>query len=157
MIAQNQEYMADQEIVEFFNKTSTSRSACDARAQELVGGDVRPVAVQGSCSYTVYAGPSQEFVVQFRPKSLELNSTMICAIKMAYGDLVPSVNSHDPIGEDDIDGKEPLCAYVFSRMNGVSHLDFILAHDLPENSPEFCKWRENLISDIARYVQYRLP
>lgn len=109
MIARNQEYTTDQEIVEFFKKTSTTRSACGARAQELVGGNVTPVAVQGSCSYTVYAGPSQEFVVQFRPKSLELKPKMTSIIHMVYRDfdrnLVPSVKGYDPIGEDDMIGK----------------------------------------------------
>jgi hypothetical protein len=32
----------------------------------LPGGDVVPVAVQGVCTCTVYAGDNAEFVVQFR-------------------------------------------------------------------------------------------
>jgi hypothetical protein len=38
---------------------------------------------------------------------------------------------------------------VMSRVKGISHLDFILAHNFPEGSLEYCTWRENLISDIA--------
>lgn len=151
-----QEYSVDEEIRCFFRKTSATRSSCDARAQELVGGTVTPITVQGVCSYTVYAGPNHEFVVQFRLKCLGLNtelSTLACNI---YGSLVPSASFHGQIGADDIDGKEPLSVYVMNRVKGVSHLDFILAHNYPENSPEYCMWRENLISDIARYAWCRL-
>lgn len=42
----NQEYSVDQEIIDFFKKTSATRSACDERAKELVGGTPTPVAVQ---------------------------------------------------------------------------------------------------------------
>lgn len=145
-------YSVDQEIVNFFQKTSTDRSSCDDRAQSLVGGTVTPVAVQGVCSYSVYAGPSHEYVVQFRLRSLGLKPEIGNIASNIYGSLVPSVSSHGQIGEDQVDGKEPLLFYVMSRVKGISHLDLILEHSLPENSPEFCTWRENLIFDIARYA-----
>lgn len=74
MSSENQEYSVDQEIIDFFQKTSTDRSSCDDRAQKLVGGTVTPVAVQGVCSYSVYAGPNHEYVVQFRLRSLGLKT-----------------------------------------------------------------------------------
>lgn len=55
MSATPQEYSDDEEIDHFFQETSTTRSACDTQAQELVGGAISPVAVQGVCSYSVYA------------------------------------------------------------------------------------------------------
>ena len=41
-----------------------------------------------------------------------------------------------------------------NRMAGISHLDFVLAHngDVPENSLEFSRWRQNLVADNAKYV-----
>ncbi|OQE28130.1 hypothetical protein PENFLA_c005G08840 [Penicillium flavigenum] len=57
-----QEYSVDEEILYFFRKTSATQSSCDDYAQELVGGSVVPVTVQGVCSYTVYAGPNHEFL-----------------------------------------------------------------------------------------------
>lgn len=144
-----EEYSVDQEIADFFNKTSATRSACDARATELVGGSVTPVAVQGVCSYSVYAGPNHDFVVQFRLKSLELRAETARLAREVYGSLAPQVSFNGQIGED-IDGKEPLYVYVMSRVRGTSHLDFILAHGLPQNSPENFPWRKNLIADVAR-------
>ena len=63
----------EQEIIDFFKQTPATRSQCDALAKQLVGGNVVPVAVQGVCSDTVYAGPNEVVVVQFRLKSLSLN------------------------------------------------------------------------------------
>lgn len=147
----NQEYSVDQEIAYFFEKTSATRSACNTRAKELVGGNVTPVAVQGVCSYSVYAGPNDDFVVQFRLKSLELRMETANLARDIYGSLIPQVSFKGQIGED-IDGKEPLYVYVMSRVQGISHLDFILAHSLPDNSPENFTWRKNLIADVARYA-----
>ncbi|KAL2387412.1 hypothetical protein RJ035_004316 [Blastomyces gilchristii] len=44
-----------------------------SRVKEHLGGDI-PVAVQGVCSYTVYAGPKSDFVAQFRLKFLQLTN-----------------------------------------------------------------------------------
>lgn len=66
-------YSVDQELADFFQQTTATRSACYSFARAHVGGDVVPVAVQGVCSYTVYAGDNTEFVVQFRLASLQLS------------------------------------------------------------------------------------
>lgn len=144
-------YSVDDEITQFFQKTSTSRSECDARAKELVGGNVNPVVVQGVCSYSVYAGPKDEFVVQFRLKSLELRAETADLARDIYGPLVPTTTFKGQIGEN-VETKEPLYIYVMSRVQGVSHLDFILSHNVPENAPEWFAWRKNLIVDVARYI-----
>ena len=150
MSLSNQEYSVNQEIADFFGKTSATRSACDARAKELVGGNVTPVAVQGACSYSVYAGPGDDFVVQFRLSSLKLSTETTSLSRKIYGSLVPQVLFKGQIGEF-ADDKEPLYIYVMSRVQGVSHLDFILARNQPDNSPENLSWRKTLIADIARY------
>ncbi|KAF2460064.1 hypothetical protein BDY21DRAFT_384471 [Lineolata rhizophorae] len=150
MSSGNQEYCVDQEITDFFKKTSAARSACDERAKELVGGKPTPVAVQGVCSYSVYAGPSDDSVVQFRLKSLQLRTETARLTRYIYGSLVPHVSFEGQIGEE-IEGKEPLYIYVMSRVRGISHLDFILAHDFPQNSPENFAWRKNLIADVTRF------
>ena len=146
-------YEVEQEIVAFFEKTTTTRSACDKYASEHLGGNITPVAVQGVCSYTVYAGPNAESVVQYRLKSLALNMEIMDLVNAIYGTLAPQISFEGQIGEDH-QSKEPLYIYVMNRMAGVSHLDFILAHnsDVPENSPEFSCWRQNLVADNAKYV-----
>ncbi|KAK4199267.1 hypothetical protein QBC40DRAFT_203108 [Triangularia verruculosa] len=147
-----EEYSLNQEIVQFFLKTSAVRSECDALAVSLVGGVATPVAVQGVCSYTVYAGPSDEFVVQFRLKSLQLPLETAALAKTIFGEFAPDVAFKGQIGDDSgTDGKEPLYVYVMTRMRGISQLDFILAHSEPENSPEWFQWRNNFITDLARF------
>ncbi|KAJ8126099.1 hypothetical protein O1611_g7539 [Lasiodiplodia mahajangana] len=152
MASNNQEYSVDSEIVHFFGQTSATRSECDALAKQLVGGNVVPVAVQGVCSYTVYAGQNSEFVAQFRLESLSLNLETTTLARKVYGSLTPEVSFHGQIGEEaDANGKEPLYVYIMTRIPGISHLDFILSHNVPENSPEWFTWRKSLLTDMARF------
>ncbi|KAI0186564.1 hypothetical protein EV127DRAFT_394769 [Xylaria flabelliformis] len=152
MASNNQEYSVDLEIVNFFGQTSATRSECDASAKQLVGGDVVPVAVQGVCSYTVYAGQNQEFVVQFRLKSLDMNLETVALARKIYGSLAPEVSFHGQLGgETDANGKEPVYIYVMTRIPGISHLDFILSRNVPQNSPEWFTWRNSLLTDMARF------
>ncbi|KAI0100324.1 hypothetical protein GGR51DRAFT_575408 [Nemania sp. FL0031] len=152
MASSNQEYSVDLEIVRFFGQTSATQSECDDLAKQLVGGNVVPVAVQGVCSYTVYAGQKQEFVVQFRLKSLALDLETVTLARKIYGSLAPEVSFHGQLGgETGANGKEPLCVYVMTRILGISHLDFILSHNVPENSPEWFLWRSSLLTDMARF------
>lgn len=111
--------------MEFFTRTSATREACDIKATELARGKVIPVTVQSNCSYSVYAGPELEFVVQFRLKSLILKSEITTLAREIYGFLAPNVSFHGQQGDD---GREPLFVYVMSRIQGISHLDFVLAN-----------------------------
>jgi hypothetical protein len=142
------EYSLDVAIAEFFSQTSASREAFDTKAKDLVGGKVVPVTVQGNCSYSVYARPEFEFVVQFRLKSLMLKSEIVVLAREIYGSLAPNASFHGQLGED---GKEPLFVYVMNRIQGISYLDFVLANGFPENSDENFIWRKKLMSDVARY------
>ncbi|KAI0851718.1 hypothetical protein F5Y00DRAFT_229078 [Daldinia vernicosa] len=38
-----------------------------------------------------------------------------------------------------------------SRIRGVTHLDFTLAYDGPDNSQEWFGWRRNLMAGVARF------
>lgn len=69
-----EEYSVASETKAFFKKTSATRAACDTKSIELVGGNAVPVDVQGACSYSVYAGPHLEYVIQFRLESLALGT-----------------------------------------------------------------------------------
>lgn len=143
------EYSVDLEIESFFKKTSATRAACDARAVEIAGKNIVPVDVQGACSYSVYAGPELEYVVQFRLESLALRTEVTSLVTEIYGSLVPKVSFKGKVGDGE---KEPLYVYLMSRIRGITHLDFILAYGFPENSPNNALWRQNLIVDIAQYV-----
>ncbi|KAF2834336.1 hypothetical protein M501DRAFT_1009753 [Patellaria atrata CBS 101060] len=142
MASQEQEYSVDQEIAEFFLKTTATRLACDTRAEEPVGGNKIPYK---TCVATpVWCGPDSEFVVQFRLKSLELKSETASLAHTIYGQLGEST-----------DGKEAIFINVMGRVQGISHLDFILAHNLPENSSKYCIWRNNLIAPRRVEQTYR--
>jgi hypothetical protein len=119
-------------------KTTATRSACDSFARAHVGGDVVPVAVQGVCSCTVYAGDNAEFVVQFRLASLQLSMKIAKLARSIYGQFAPQVTVLGQIGEV-TENKEALYISVISRLRGISYLDLILAYNslVPENSPTF--------------------
>jgi hypothetical protein len=93
------EYAVDEEIEAFFKKTSATRDECHARAKELAGGNVVPVQVQGVCSYSVYAGPDLEYVVQFRLESLALKSGLPSLVREVYGSLAPTVSFEGVVGD----------------------------------------------------------
>lgn len=94
MASENQEYVVDEEI-------AVRRETCDVMAKELVGGDrVVPVAVQGVCSYTVYAGQGFGHVVQFRLKSLELEVEIAVLARHIFGTFAPDVSFRQQLGED---------------------------------------------------------
>lgn len=155
-----QVYSAEQETAAFFARATSTRPACDAYAlQQVGGGDVIPVAIQGECSYTVYAGANAAFVVQFRPRSLRLDMGTMERVSTVYGEMAPRVEFRGEIGDDGegADGKEPLCVYVMNRIRGISYLDFILAHngDVAEDSPEYSAWRQTFIADAAKCVYGR--
>jgi hypothetical protein len=158
MASENRDYVVDDEIATFFSKTSIRRETCDAVAKELDGGDdVVPVAVQGCCSYTVYAGQCLSHIVQFRLKSLELKGETAALARRIFGTFAPDVSFRQQLGEDSTTaGSEPLLVYVMTRIRGMSRLDFILAHGFPENSPENMARRKNLIRDGARSAVGRL-
>ncbi|CAH0050177.1 unnamed protein product [Clonostachys solani] len=143
-------YSAETTINNFFIKTSATRAECEARAAELTGGKAIPVTIQGDSSYTVYAGPELEHVVQFRPKSLELRTATSALASKIYGTLAPTVAFKGQIG-DEAAGKEPLYIYVMNRIKGVSYLDFILASENHENSLAAFAARKNLITSIAKF------
>lgn len=87
------------------------------------------MTVQGNCSYSVYAGPECEFVVQFRLKSLMLKSEITALAREIYGFLAPNASFHGQLGEG---GKEPLFIYVMNPIPGISYLDFVLANGFPK-------------------------
>ncbi|CRK19066.1 hypothetical protein HYQ45_006421 [Verticillium longisporum] len=150
---ENQQYVVEDEIAAFFSKTSVPRESCDALARELMDGDlVIPVAVQGACSYTVYAGQGLGHVVQFRLKSLGLKAGTAALARLVFDTLAPDVSFKQQLGEDfTTAGREPLLVYVMTRIRGISYLDFKRFHRSPENLPERKAYRKNLMQDVARF------
>lgn len=140
-------YSLQDSIEDFFTLTLTTRETCDSKAVELVGGKVVPVAVQGNCSYTVFAGPELEFVVQFRPKPLGLRLEIIHLAGEIHNPLVPAVSFHGQLGED---SKSPLLVYSSPRIRGKSYLDLVLANSFSDSPARNCCRRTTFIKDVAR-------
>jgi len=135
-------YSRDNAISNFFAKTSTSRKACDEKAISIVGGRVEPVAVQGNCSYSIYAGRNLEFVFQFRLASLPLNLETLQLARKIHGSVTPVILTYEQL--------EDVHVYAMPRIQGVTYLDFILADKYPQNSKENFALRKTLVADIAR-------
>lgn len=96
------EYFLDIAIAEFILQTSATREAYDTKVKDLVGGKIIPVTVQSNCSYSVYAGPKFESVVQYRFKSLMLKSIKNCdSGARIYGFLAPNTSFHGQVGQED--------------------------------------------------------
>lgn len=107
------EYSLNLAIAEFFSQTFASRELCDIKVKTLFGGKVVHVIVQGNCSYSVYAEPEFEFVVQYRLKSLMFESEIVILAREIYGLQAPNTSFHGQLGED---GKEPLFVYFMNRI-----------------------------------------
>lgn len=141
----------DEEIAAFFRMATATREECHERAVALAGGSaVEPLKIQGHCSYTVYAGEGLESVVQFRQVSLELPIENIDRARAVHGDLVPKVSEQGQLGADTDGEREPVLVYVMNRIQGITHLDFILAHGRSNNTPENFAQRKTLMADVAR-------
>lgn len=151
----HKEYSPNDAIATFFTETSVKRLECDERAIELTGGKAILVEQQGCCSYSVYAGLDQQYVVQFRLKSLELKDEISVLARKIYGQLAPRVSFKGKMG-DETSGNETLYVYVMDRIKGVTQLDFILASEFLENSQEAFPYRENLIVDVAKYDKFSI-
>ena len=145
------QYSLDSFIAEFFKRTSATREACNEKAASLVGGSIRPVPIQGSCSYTVYGGIRSEFIVQFRIQSLSLETTALA--RKIHGDLAPTTTYHEQLGDT---SQEAVSVYSLERIPGISYLEYHLTNNHAEDSEDNLALRADLMVDLARYVVYCL-
>lgn len=79
----------EDEIAQFFSRTSTTREECDNFALTTFKGRVEPVVIQGATSYTVVAGQHREKIVQFRNMDAQLDMGMLDLARQIHGDVVP--------------------------------------------------------------------
>ena len=144
-------YSLDSEIAQFFSKTSATRSECDSKAASLTGSpNIESVAVQGVCSYTVYAGPELQFVVQFRLRSLDIKPEILELARVIHGTKVPNISCRGQVGGSGSSEREPLVVYLMDRIGGISQLDFVLRNHTGEDSTFSRTCRMNFMTDLAR-------
>lgn len=125
---------------------------------------VVPVHEQGARTYTVYVGWEREVVVSFRLARIDLKATDT-ARKIWGPGLVPAVSYQGRfVGESAGAGAgsgcgcargRPVHVYMAARVAGINFFDFRQRQTvLSVNSREWCRWRLQLVEDLARYVVY---
>ena len=145
------EYSFDEEIAQFFDKTTATRGECDMKAKQLTGSEnVKPVEVQGVCSYTVYSGPELQSVVQFRLRSLDIKPEVIELARVIHGDKVPNISCRGQIGNSETNDREPLIIYLMDRIKGITQLNFVLRNNNGDDSEHNRNCRKNYMTDVAR-------
>ncbi|KAF4547157.1 Hypothetical protein D9617_56g096200 [Elsinoe fawcettii] len=146
-MAVSSNYSLEAELALFFDKVAVTRTECDDKARQLVGGRVIPVPIQGVCSYTVYAGWRNDKVVQFRLRSLALPLETVHLARQIHGSLVPQTTAMGCLGGSD--DKQDVLVYVLDRAQGITRLEFILACPFSEASQEYRQLRLSLLKDIG--------
>lgn len=73
----------------FKTQGEVTQEACDAYAQGLTAGRVRPASWQGYHSYTLLLD-CLGLILQFRSKASPFNQDMVCLAKTVHGPLVPT-------------------------------------------------------------------
>ncbi len=123
-------YTLDNAIDSFFSEAgaSSSKMQCDAVARQKYGGQIRPVDIQGSSSYTVIAGPSGDKIVQFREQTALLDMNMLALAKDIHGHVVPSCSELGWVGDPNgsrlaicgVDSLERIISW-FAHPSGVTN------------------------------------
>lgn len=114
-------YTLDNAIDSFFSGAgaSSSKRQCDDVARQRCGGEIRPVKIQGSTSYTVIAGPSGNKIVQFREQTALLDMHMLALAKDIHKDVVASCSELGWVGN--ISGSQ-LAIYEMDRLPGENYI-----------------------------------
>lgn len=114
-------YTLDSAIDSFFSETgaSSSREQCDEVARLRCGGDIRPVNIQGSNSYTVVAGPSSDKIIQFREQAALLDMKLLALAKYVHKDVIASCSELGWVG--DSSGSQ-LAIYEMDRLTGENYI-----------------------------------
>ncbi|KAF2963271.1 hypothetical protein GQX73_g10289 [Xylaria multiplex] len=114
-------YTLENAIDSFFLEAgaSSSRMECDEVARQRCGGEIRPVDIRGSTSYTVIAGQSGNKIIQFREKTALLDMRMLALAKDIYGDVVASCSELGWVGNQN--GSQ-LAIYKMDRLPGENYI-----------------------------------
>jgi hypothetical protein len=111
----------EESVSDFFSNAGacTSRTECDAFASKTFGKPVKPVTVQGVCSYTV---TNDTAIVQFREPDSPLDMQMLAAVQALHPNVVASHQFHGTIGES-----PALLIYSMNILPGDNYFDISLS------------------------------
>ncbi|KAI0532533.1 hypothetical protein GGR58DRAFT_522708 [Xylaria digitata] len=111
----------DNAINSFFLEAgaSSSKMQCDEVARQRYGGEIRPVDIQGSTSYTVIAGPNGNKIIQFREQAALLDMRMLALAKDIHKDVVASCSELGWVGNQN---SSQLAIYEMDRLPGENYI-----------------------------------
>lgn len=140
-------YSQEDTIIEFFEPLQdVTRQHCDEAARTLIGAPITPCPFQGHFSYSVYAGPQQDRVAQFRSEHLE--EEVLQLAHSIFGRFVAKTIRHGFIG--DISKLEFL---ETERIPGVTLIEaFMRSLSQTASLADPHMWRSNLVADFATCV-----
>lgn len=153
----------------FSHHQSVTRQDCIVEALRIAGGHhVEESQIQGAWSYTLFAGPQLDTVVQFRPPS---TSQALPIGKIAKACEIHNLGDEDPLvarvefkgligyssevveiaaDEYEIQEEPGLAVYVMDRMPGMTHAEFLQVSGHAHNSDEARMARRTFVIDFAR-------
>ncbi|KAF3043828.1 hypothetical protein E8E11_001597 [Didymella keratinophila] len=136
------DYNVQAEVNDFFEANHPhTRQRCDDYASKILGGDVSPVPIQGSFSYTVQAGPVSSMLVQFRTSTSPLNKEILALASDVHPKFVPETERLDDL---DIQGSV-LYVYKIRRVEGELYVR------VRSNNPEPSQFQSTTVADFARF------
>ncbi|KAK6213599.1 hypothetical protein QIS74_09601 [Colletotrichum tabaci] len=111
-------YSLDNAISAFFEtNTTATRKQCDGFALSRAGGQVHPVQIQGTFSYTVTAGTNKSRIFQFRIQDSGIDMEIMNLAKTVHPQLVAGCKYHGTIG-----GSRPVHVYEMGNIPGAAYI-----------------------------------
>ncbi|GJC99218.1 mus38-like protein [Colletotrichum higginsianum] len=143
-------YSFDNTISAFFViNTAATRKQCDAFAFSRAGGQVHPVQIQGTFSYTVTAGTDKSKIFQFRIQDSSIDMEIMNLAKTVHPQLVAGCKYHGTIGDS-----KPVHVYEMGNIPGAAYI--ISRNTSVPQPPDSVSRQRRTVKDLARRAQTML-
>lgn len=107
----------ENEINDFFSNTNVTRQQCDELAISRAGGVATPVENQGTCSYTITAGPNNAKLFQFRERDSPIDMGNLNLAQAVHPEFVARCEYLGTIGDS-----HPLHIYEMDNLPGTIYM-----------------------------------
>ncbi|KJZ69736.1 hypothetical protein HIM_10876 [Hirsutella minnesotensis 3608] len=138
-------YSLDNAISSFFeSNTTATRQQCDDFALSRAGGQVNPVQIQGTFSYTLTAGINKLKVFQFRVEDSSFDIDIVSLAKAVHPQVVAGCKYHGTIGSS-----RPLHVYEMDKLPGTT---YIMVRNISVVQPPDSVFRQRrTVEDLASF------
>ncbi|TQN70588.1 hypothetical protein CSHISOI_04881 [Colletotrichum shisoi] len=138
-------YSLDDAINAFFEtNTTATRKQCDGFALSRVGGQVHPVPIQGTFSYTVTAGTDKSKIFQFRIQDSSIDMEVMDLAKAVHPQFVAGCKYQGTIGEP-----RPVHVYEMGNIPGAAYI--ITRNISIPQPPDAVSRQRNTVKDLASF------